>query len=278
MDSFFGKDNGLIVFGQYDLVFAPEGPAKAVVGVVNSNGDVLAQHAFLPNYRVREGVFARLAVDGPADLQLSEPGIYTMVFVVDGKPITRFPFILKQTGAGDDPYNPKKTYAFDGYWRQLAHITTSTLNDEPIPIFSVWLGGLDLPAPEARQGFYRANLYRNGTLLAHTNRAADSYSSGHFKRRKFTLFHPHEEHQEVNARQLRMKEMLIDGEYELVLERKPDGVKLRHFKFTVADGKITPLARTQLGFDPAVDFIVPRVTKKGSTVYEFVEAIWIGSQ
>ena len=278
MDSWFSDDNGLVAFRTYDLVFPPEGPAKIAVGLVNAEGEVLAHFSAFPDYKVREGAFARFLVKQPADVQLTEPGIYTMVFVFDGKPITRFPFLLKQTGDGADPYNPKKTYAFDGFWRTRAHITKGSFKDEPIPEISVWLGGLDMPEPDTFQEFFRAELTRDGALVAHSKDQTSFYSNGHFKRREFLLFEPHEEKQAPNAIPLTMKKLLVDGDYRLKLERASDGAQLRGFKFTVAEGKIQPLARTQLGFEPATDFMVPRVSKKGSTIYEFEEAIWIASE
>lgn len=278
MDSFFGDTNGIVVFGDYDLAFAPEGPANAIVGLVDSNNNVLAQYNIFPDYRVREGVFARMMVQGPADVHLTEPGRYTMIFVFNGEPISRFPFLLRQTGDGEDPFDPEKTYAFDGYWRTLAHITTGSFKDEPIPVFSMWLGGLDMPAPDTFQEFYVANLYRDGALVAHSKNQTSFFSNGHFERREMILYHPHDEKQAPNAQPLTMKEMLIDGTYVLDVARASDGAKLRKFLFSVADGEIQPLPRTQLGFDPAVDYMVPRVTKKGSTMFEFVEAIWIGGE
>ncbi len=278
MDSFFGDTNGLVVFGNYDLAFAPEGPANAMVGLIDSNNNVLAQYDIFPDYRVREGVFARMMVQGPADVQLTEPGTYTMVFVFNNEPISRFPFLLRQTGDGEDPFDPEKTYAFDGYWRTLAHITMSTFKDEPIPIFSMWLGGLDMPAPDTFQEYFVANLLRDGALVAHSKNQTSFYSNGHFERREVTLYQPHDEQQAANAIPLTMNEMLVDGTYVLDVARASDGAKLRKFVFAVADGAIQPLPRTQLGFDPAVDYMVPRVTKKGSTMFEFVEAIWIGGE
>ena len=278
MDNYFGDDDGLVSFGAYDLVFAPEGPAKSVVALVDEKGTVLSSYKVFPDYKAREGVFARMQVEGPADYQLTEPGVYGVVFLFDGKPITRFPFILKQSGDGADPYNPKKTYVFDGYWRQLAHVTTSSYKGEPIPIVSLWLGGLDMSAPDTFQEYFVASLLRDGALVAHSKRQTSFYSNGHFKRREATLYQPHDEKQAPNAVPLTMKELLVDGSYDLKVARASDGAPLRHFKFTVAGGKIQPLARTQLGFEPAIDFIVPRVLKKGSTGFEFVEAIWIGSQ
>jgi len=275
MDSYFGEDDGLVSFGDYDLVFAPEGQVSAAVGVLNANGDVMAQFPFYPDYKLREGVFGRIQVVGPADIQLTEPGLYTIVFVVGGKAVTRFPFLLEQAGDGADPYDPKKTYVFDGYWRTLAHITAGSFKGEPIPLFSIWLGGVDMPAPDTFQAFFEADLYRDGALVAHAKKQTSSYGKGQFGRREVTLYRPHDKKQAPNAIPLTTKELLVDGNYELKVTRASDNAALRNFTFTVAGGKIQPLPRTQLGFDPAVDFIAPRVTRKGSTGYEFEEAIWI---
>ena len=278
MDNFFGQDNGLVVFGTYDIAFAPVGQIDAIVGVVNSDGEVMAQFPFFPDYKIHEGVFGRIQVVGPADVQLTEPGIYTMVFVVDGEPITRFPFLLEQTGDGSDPFDPEKTYAFDGYWRTLAHITTGSVNDQPIPIFSIWLGGVDMPTPDTFQEYFAAELMRDGVLIAHAQKQTSSYSNGQFRRQEVTIYHPHEENQAHNAIAFTMADMSVDGSYELNISRQSDGAPLRSYRFSVSGGEIVPLPRTQLGFEPASDYIVPRVTRKGSTIYEFEEVIWIASE
>lgn len=277
MDSYFGDDDGYVSFGKYDLAFPPEGKARAIVGLVNAAGEVIAQYPIFEDYAIREGVFAKMAVQGPAGVQLTEPGIYTIVFVFDGKPITRFPFALKQAGNGADPFAPDKTYAFDGYWRTLAYFTYGSFKDEPIPVLSVWLGGPDMTDPTNHEEFFKASLHRDGELLAHSKRNTSAFNSGHFEREEVLLFHPHEVKQSPNATYFTVKE-LVDGDYELKVSREADDALLRHFKFTVAEGKIQQIPRARLGYEPAVDFILPRVTKKGSTGYEFVEAIWIGSE
>ena len=66
-----------------------------------------------------------------------------------------------------------------------------------------------------------------------------------------------------------------DGDYELEVSRQSDGGLIRRFNFVVEDGKIKPLAASQLGHEPAIDYVVPRVLKRGSNRDEFVEAIWL---
>ena len=73
MDSYFDDESGLISFSTFDLAFAPETAENIVVGVLNSSGEVLAQFSAYPDYKIKEGVFARFQVQRPADVQLSEP-------------------------------------------------------------------------------------------------------------------------------------------------------------------------------------------------------------
>ena len=67
----------------------------------------------------------------------------------------------------------------------------------------------------------------------------------------------------------------MDGSYEIAVTRKSDGKKIRSYDFDVAEGKIQKIERSQLGFEPATDFVLPRVIKKGATYIDMVEAIWI---
>jgi hypothetical protein len=275
MDGYFGEDDGYVAFDTFDLVFAPEGQIDAAVGLVNAEGEVLAQFPIYPDYKVREGVFGRVQVVGPAGVQLTEPGLYTMVVVLNGQPISRFPFLLQQTGDGSDPYNPQITYVFDGYWRTLAHITLDNVNDDPRPVFSIWLMPVDMPAPDAFQEAFEADLTRDGTLIGHAKRNSSTFGKGDFGRQEVLIFQPHDVKDEANAIPLNMADLSVDGGYELKVTRSSDGALLRDFSFDVASGEILPLPATQLGFEPVTDFIAPRVTRKGSTVYEFEEAIWI---
>ena len=115
MNSYFDDESGQISFGDYRLAFAPEGTFNGLVAVLDAQGKIIAQHKFYEDYVDREGVFAKIRAVGPADVKLTEPGLYTIVFVADNKPITRFLVRLEQTSAGDDAFKPEKTYRFDGY-------------------------------------------------------------------------------------------------------------------------------------------------------------------
>ena len=144
LNTYFDDTSGLISFTNYRVIFTPESAFIAQVAVLNATNEIVDSFSFYPEYRPREGVFAGAQVQTPADVSLTEPGIYTLVFVVDDKPVTRMPVRLVQSSAGDDPFNPDKTFQFDGYWRTLAYLTMGTYKGEAFPELHYWLGGMDL--------------------------------------------------------------------------------------------------------------------------------------
>lgn len=274
MDTYFDDASGLISFGDYTVAFAPKPPFKGIVAVVDRMGTVVAQYPFMPDYRNRQGVYARVQVQGPADVTLTEPGIYTIVFLVDGKPVTRFPVRLEKKSAGKDPFNPEPSYRFDGYWRTMAYFTESSFKDQPIPELNLWVGGKDLP-PGADKGRFSVTLLRDGKLVAHSKRTQGVIPDGHFKRTRIGLFHPHTEKDSPNAKFFTMQDMQVDGAYEVRVVRLADGKVIRSYDFDVADGKIQRLPKAQPGYTPGTDYVLPKVLKKGATGLEMTDAIWI---
>tara|TARA_R110002049_G_scaffold182041_2_gene349577 strand:- start:7361 stop:8308 length:948 start_codon:yes stop_codon:yes gene_type:complete len=274
MNSYFDDTTGLISFGDYRIAFAPEGKFNGFVAVLNAKGEIVAQHKFFEDYANRQGVFATIRTVGPADVTLTEPGLYTIVFVANDQPVTRFPVKLEQTSSGDDAFNPENTYRFDGYWRTRAHLTLKTYKEEPFPELTMWLGGKDLDEGSNKDLFF-ATLLRDGEVVAHSKRTTGFISDGHFEPKYVSFYHPHEKNKEVNAELFMLKDWTIDGSYEISVARKSDGGKIRSYDFNVTDGKIQAMAASQLGYKPNTDFILPRVQKKGATSLEMSKAIWI---
>lgn len=145
MDMYFGKDDGMISFGDQTFAFVPEGPFNGEVAVVDPKGGVVGRFSYFEDV-LRDGVFIRAKVKGIAEVKLTEPGVYTLVYLVNGKPVTRMPVKLNKVDDGDDPFNPQATYSFDGYWRTHAHFTTGLYDEKPFPELHFWVGGIDLPA------------------------------------------------------------------------------------------------------------------------------------
>ena len=278
LDMWFSDDNGMIRIEDVDLIFAPEGELKAAVALVDSENIVVESHEFYPDPRWREGVFARLNPVGPAQFTVTEPGVYNIVFLVDGKPISRLPVALEQTDEGDDPFDPVEKFRFYGLWQVYGYLTMNTWKEEEFPQLNLWLGGRDLAEDETKDMF-KAELKHDGEVLAHSQRTQGFFNEGHYEACKIMLYHPHEDRASHLAKPFLLSDWTKeDGEYSIDITRKSDGALIRSFKCTVADGKIQPLESSALDFDPHIDYSAPRVIKKGSNQYEFVEAIWLKSE
>ncbi len=274
LDTFFNPATGMVRFGDYTVAFAPEGPFRAQAAVVDAAGRSLATFPFFPEFRARAAVFGRAQVQGPADFTLPGPGSYRLVFSVAGRPATQLGFEVAAIASGD-PYNPGRTFTVTGPWTRYAHVTLRAGRaQEEIPYVTFWVGGADLPAG-ARQDMFAAALVRNGQVVARSKKAQGHIAGGHFKRAEITLFHPHEDRQAHAARSFTRADWMADGTQELRITRQSDSAVLRTFRFDVKQGKFQPHPRTRLGHAPAVDFIVPRVARKGSNVFEMIEAHWL---
>ena len=274
MNSYFDDTSGLMAFRDFRIAFAPDPPFNGVVAVLDPDGEIVGSHAFYPDYVNKEGVFATIRAQNPADVTVTTPGIYTIVFVINNKPATRFPVRLEQTSAGEDAFNPEKTYRFDGYWRIMANIRMGTWKDEPFPLITMWIGGMDLAEGETKDT-YLATLIRDGETVAHSKQIQSHVAPGHFEPKYVNLYHPHTEKEVPNAKPFMLKDWQVNGSYELRVTRGFDDKMIRSFDFDVVDGKIQGLERSKLGYDPVTDYVMPRIVKRNATSLEMIEAIWI---
>ena len=273
-DVYFDDESGLIRFTEFDIAFAPD-DLKGSIAVVDAQNLVVQSFPFREAYRYRDGVFGKAQVVGPADVTLTEPGVYNIVAIIDGKPVSRLPVGLEQTSAGDDPFAPRPTYRYYGLWGGCAHLRMGTnSNDQTHPEVTFWAGGRDLVEGDDGDGFF-ARLYRGEELIGHSKRTQGFVSGGHYERKTTSIYEIHERGKEVNAKRLLIEDWTQEGEYTLTISRKKDDAMIRRFRFTSADGAIQPMANTALGFEPGVDYMTPRATKKGANRYEFVEVVWI---
>lgn len=275
LDTFFHNENGLMRFDEYVIAFAPAGGIDGKVVLMNEARRVIAEFPFFREYRNTDGVFARAAVQGPADLQLSEPGAHTLQFVVGGTPVSRLPFVVDKS-VGGDPLNPKTTFRLRGPWSNMGHLTMRTAREQQIPVLSFWVGSADLPDGAAR-GMFTAQLFRNGQLVATSKRSQGEIFAGHYKRTTIDLYRPHQQRQEQNAEVFAFADWVVNGSYELRISRQSDNAVLRSFRYT-ADGAIRPLPQTELSHTPTLDYITPRIARKNTNTFEIIEAIWLMSK
>lgn len=276
LDTFFNNANGIMRFDEYVLAFAPAERIDGKVVLMNEARRVVAEFPFFPEYRITDGVFARAAVRGPADITLTEPGVYNLLFTVGGSPVSRLPFAFDKT-TGGDPLNPKTTYRLRGLWSTMGHLTMRAYRDQQIPVLSLWVGGADLPSGAAR-GMFTAQLFRNGQRVATSKRSQGEIFAGHYKRTTIDLYRPHDARQEQNAEFFAFKDWTVNGAYELRISRQSDNAVLRSFRYTAAGGAIAPLPQTELSHTPTMDYIPPRVARKNTNTFELIEAIWLMSK
>ncbi len=273
MKNYYDDNSGLLDLDLFVVGFAPEGPFNGEVGVINSNNDILGRFKFQDRKFAEDGVFANVRVEAPAQVTITTPGIYNLVFLVEGKQVTRFPFVVHKKESGD-AFNPETTYAFDGLWRSLAYLTMDENKGKQVPKLNFWTGGLDLPEGASRD-LYTAELVRGGKVVATSKKALGFIPSGHFKYTGVTLFHPHDDRQAATAPFFTLEDWAVDGKAELRVTRHSDGALLRSFNVTVKGGEIQKLPRTKLGYEPALDFISPRVPKMNSSGFQMIEGIWL---
>ena len=280
LDTYFDDQSGLIVFhaSGYDLAFPPEEPLNAVIAVVDDTDTVVESFPFRSKYtnRTDNGAIARAMMDGTAEISLTEPGVYNIVYMIDGKLVSRLPVVLERLEIGDNPFERETVYRYYGLWELYAHITNDTWKGENWPKLTFWAGIRDFNE-RAHQLRFFAELKRDGEVVAHSKRTQGSIPYKHYQRVEANLYHPHEQKLAHNAIPFTENEWARDGDYEITITRKPDGALLRKFHYTARGGKIQPLPETLADHQPAIDYRVPRVIKKGSTGYEFVEGIWIKS-
>lgn len=276
LNTYFDDKTGLISIRNIDLAFAPQQAINAAVALVDSKNTVIKTHKFYPDPRWRAGVFARLSEVGPADFNITQPGIYNLVFLIDGKPVSRLPVKLEQTSAGDDPFSPDKTFRYIGLWQIYAYLTTNReWKGKPFPELNLWVGGKDLASGQDKDMF-NVVLKHKGKVLAHSKETQGFISNKHYQATGISLYHPHTKKQIPNAIPFDLSDWTkSDGEYTVEAYRKSDGAQIRSFSYMVKNHKIVPIKASELNYEPRIDYVVPRVTIKGASKYEFKEAIWL---
>lgn len=273
----FGDTSGTIQLGNYVAGFMPQGATTELL-IYNAKKELVARNKFWDDSQQRDGIWAIVKPQPPLNISLTEPGIYQMLFMVNGEPATRFPFRLIQTSAGDDPFNPSKTYAFDGMWKRYAVVRLKDYDFKRTgvrPNFTIWTGQLDLD-DGTKAGRFFAELLHEGRVVAHTPRGRGGFiTNEHYRKEKFSLLAPHEKKDATHAPPYLLEDY-ADGAYNLRISRLPDGKVLREFEFSVTGGKMTQLPQTEIGYEPHIDYLMPRVDDDSEQIaMRMEEAVWL---
>lgn len=280
LDIYFDDQSGLIALhgNGYDLAFPPDEPLNAVIAVVDDSNTVVQNFPFRTEYanRTDNGAIARAMMDGTAEITLTEPGVYNIVFMIDGALVSRLPVALERVEIGDDPFEAETHYRYFGLWQRYAYLSMDTSRGEDWPALTFWAGMRDF-AEESHRLPFLVELHRDGELVAHSKPTEGTVPFEHYQRLESRLYHPHERKSAPNAEPFLAHDWTLDGDYTVTVSRQTDGQAIRRFAYTADDGDIQPLAEARIDFEPAIDYRPARVRDKSSTGYEFVEAIWIST-
>ncbi len=280
LDTYFDDQSGLIAFhgSGYDLAFPPDEPLNAVIAVVDDTDTVVQSFPFRTEYanRTDNGAIARAMLDGTAEITLTEPGVYNIVFMIDGALISRLPVALERVEVGDDPFEAETRYRYFGLWQRYAYLSMDTWRGQAWPALTFWAGMRDFVEEGSRLPVL-VELHRDGELVAHSKPTEGTVPFEHYQRLESRLYHPHERKSAPNAEPFLAHDWTLDGDYTVTVSRQTDGQAIRRFAYTADNGDIQPLAEARIGHAPAIDYRPARVRNKSSTGYEFVEAIWIST-
>ena len=279
LDIYFDDQSGLIAFhgSGYDLASPPDEPLNAVIAVVDDTDTVVQSFPFRSQYanRTDNGAIARAMMDGTAEITLTEPGVYNIVFMIDGALVSRLPVALERVQTGDDPFEAETHYRYFGLWERYAYLSMDTWRGEDWPALNFWAGMRDF-AEERHRLPIQVELHRDGELVAHSKPTEGTVPFEHYQRLESRLYHPHDRKSAPNAEPFLAHDWTLDGDYTVTVSRQTDGQAIRRFVYTAVDGEIEPLDETRIGHEPMIDYRPARVRDKSSSGYDFVEAIWIG--
>ena len=265
-------NDGSMLLEYVDVVFAPDAPANGSLRIEQANGTELARYPLAGDYRMRDKAFGRLPVNGHARWQAPGSGDYRLVLNLGGADVTQFPFSVSQQSSGD-PFNPAATARFDGPWRTLGYLLKREYRDTHLVDLVTWVGATDL-ANGKRTDQSIARLYRGGTQIGHSRESAGHIDANTpYKQQAYAFFAPHEARRAHEAPPIGVAD-LVDGSYEIRIERSSDGKRLRSFPFSVKNGAIAAHPRGTLEHRPREQMLSPRVYRKGGN-YEFQEAFWL---
>ncbi len=280
LDTYFDGQSGLIAFhgNGYDLAFPPDEPLQAVMAVVDDTDTVVQGFPFRTQYanRTDNGAIARAMMDGTAEITLTEPGVYNIVFMIDGALVSRLPVVLERVQTGDDPFEAETHYRYFGLWQRYAYLSMNTWRGKDWPTLTFWAGMRDF-AEESHRLPFLVELHRDGELVAHSRPTEGTVPFEHYQRLESRLYHPHDRKSASNAEPFLAADWSVDGDYTVTVSRQTDGQPIRRFAYTAVDGGIQRLDEARIGFEPAIDYRPARVRDKSSPGYEFVDAIWIST-
>ncbi len=273
--NFFIYDSGLMRMHFTDVAFAPEGAVNASVAIRDGGGAEIASWSYYEDYRVRQAVFGRMSPNNQAQHTFAA-GDYALEFVIAGETATRIPFSVETHSTSDDPFNPGTKLKFVGPWQKWAYLAPNGQDADSAAAIHFWAGKSDFDGDGRPPATY-ARVYRNGTLIAHSNPRTGDIWTKPAQRSRYFFQKPHEAAKSHLAPNVTIADLSQDGAYRITIDVVETGETIREFAYRAEGGKIVPHPRTVLGHQPRTEYIPPRVPVFGGSTYEFTEAHWIAA-
>lgn len=216
------------------------------------------------------GVFCRYRTVGPsASYAFTEAGDYSLSVAIDDRTLTSVPFTVQIKSSGD-PFDPKTMALTDSalmHWAQLRVRDPKSSGANVEVVFRLRGDEFAVPPKENIEVFIEnqgQKVYRAGTLSA-----AGLPKGGNWG--KFTKSVQYRKEQGSGV--VKVGDFTKrDGDYRIVL--REGGKALKAFPFVIEGGKVTAHRRSAFGYEPATDFLLPRVVG-GRESGQFVDVTWI---
>ena len=122
-------------------LYNPDDGAKMNAVIKDSSGQAVCTFGVyaMPhdNVQWRLDTFRNLA-DKSLDYQFTQPGDYSLVFEIDGKPIQKMDFTVTQSGS-DDPYGGGDKWTLGGDWEDYGYLHIPNASPSSTVTFKKWL-------------------------------------------------------------------------------------------------------------------------------------------
>ena len=270
---FYEADGGFLVDGVH-LVFPPQGVRRATFVLSKAGGGEVASVPLRIEPFGAFPAFGLLVPDGtPGVVRVGQPGDFVMSIKVNGEAVSALPFSMKEE-KGSDPFNPTRRFTREGPWRDLGFLSVRVDDAGARVSFNWWMSLRELPAGVSRP-LCTVHVTQGGQEIAASNSpVVPSANDWQFFTRELV------EARSVGkpTRQYLTRAALTakDGEFAVVV--KVSGQPVKSYRMQVKGGQIQTLERSRLGYEPAADFIAPRMidTSSGSgSRYQMLETYWL---
>jgi hypothetical protein len=248
----------------YHAAFAPENPENLTMHILDKSNQELVSGGFYatqtnyPNFQVLR--FAPMPT-----IQIPQPGAYTAEFRMGGSPISRFPFEISRAATGDE-FNPTFHWDFKTPVDRMGYIYFDNTTSDATVYAAAWFAPRREGIPEKASG--TVTLLHNGKSIANAQGLA--FHEPENMRRVFRF-----NNTVKNAKFT--KTDLLKSTGTVSLEIKVGSKLIRKFNWTIADGKIKPLPRTESTFSPRTDYWIPRILggrEEGYSNWTLLDQYW----